>query len=80
MLTAIHWTLIASTAIGKVVAFVVLVIFAIAVPLTRIEIALRRRAAGTAREVAKNLAVAAFGVLGVFILLENARIFLAAAL
>ncbi|WP_448188909.1 hypothetical protein [Azospirillum sp. sgz301742] len=78
LVTAVYWLFILLTAVGKLVAFVALVVFAIALPLTRIQVAWARRAADIGRVLATNLAVAAFGVVGVFILLENARIFLAA--
>ena len=71
------WLFILLTAAGKLVAFLALVVFTIAVPLTRIQVARESRAADLSRVTASNLAIAAFGVVGVFILLENVRIFLA---
>lgn len=78
LVTAAYWLFILLTAAGKLLAFVVLVVFAIALPLSRIQIAREHRDADLGRVVATNLAVSAFGVVGVFVLLENARIFLAA--
>lgn len=78
LVTAAYWLFILLTAAGKLVAFVVLVVFAIALPLSRIQIARERHDADLGRVLATNLAVAAFGVVGVLVLLENARIFLAA--
>ncbi len=78
LVTAAYWLFILLTALGKLVAFVALVVFAIALPLSRIQVARERRAADLGRVTTTNLAVAAFGVVGVFILLENIRIFLIA--
>ncbi|MBP2292902.1 MULTISPECIES: hypothetical protein [Azospirillum] len=75
MLVAVaYWLFILLTALGKVVAFVALVVFTIALPLARIQTAER-----FGRAVLSDMAVIGFGVLGVFLLLENVRIFLAAA-
>jgi len=78
LVTAAYWLFILLTAAGKLVAFVALVVFAIALPLSRIQVALRRHAADLGHVFATNLAVVVFGVAGVFVLLENARIFLIA--
>ncbi|HYG88978.1 MAG TPA: hypothetical protein VD978_22275 [Azospirillum sp.] len=76
--TAIYWLFIALVATGKVVAFVALVVFAIAMPLARIQVARQRPSRGLDRAVATNLGIAALGLVGVYVLLENARIFLQA--
>lgn len=75
MLVAVaYWLFILLTALGKVVAFVALVVFTIVMPLARIQAAER-----FGRAVLSDMAVIGFGVLGVLVLLENVRIFLAAA-
>lgn len=71
--TVAYWLFILLTAAGKLVAFVALVVFAIALPLTRIQTAER-----FGQAVMVDLAIIGFGVVGVFVLLENVRIFLAA--
>ena len=76
LITAAYWLFILLTAAGKLVAFVTLVVFAIALPLSRIQVARETHAADLGRVTVMNLALAASGVVGVFILLENARIFL----
>lgn len=78
LVTAAYWLFILLTAAGKLVAFVALVVFAIALPLSRIQIARAQHAADFDRVLLSNLAIAAFGVVGVFVLLENVRIFLIA--
>lgn len=78
MVLAAYWLFLLLTAAGKVVAFVAWVVFAIALPLTRIQVARERRAPDFRRVLTANLAVAGCGVVGVFVLLENTRIFLAA--
>ena len=77
LITAAYWLFILLTAAGKLLAFVTLVVFAIALPLTRIQVACEAHAADLGQIALTNGVIAAFGVLGVFILLENARIFLA---
>jgi hypothetical protein len=74
VVTVAYWLFILLTAAGKLVAFVALVVFAIARPLFRIQTAER-----FGPSVMVDLATIGFGVLGVFVLLENVRIFLAAA-
>ena len=74
LVTVAYWLFILLTAAGKLVAFVALVVFAIALPIVRIQTAER-----LGRAVVVDLATIGFGVLGVFVLLENVRIFLAAA-
>ena len=74
LVTVAYWLFILLTAAGKLVAFVALVVFAIALPIVRIQTAER-----FGRAVVVDLATIGFGVLGVFVLLENVRIFLAAA-
>lgn len=76
MVTAAYWLFILLTAAGKAVAFLAWVVFAIALPLTRIQVARERHAPDLGRVVAQNLLVAGAGLIGVFVLLENARIFL----
>lgn len=78
VVTAAYWLLILLTAAGKVVAFAVWVVFAIALPLTRIQVARERQSPDFRTVLTTNLAVATCGVVGVFVLLENARIFLTA--
>lgn len=78
MVMAAYWLFILLTAAGKLVAFAVLVVFAIALPLTRIQVARERHAPGFRRVLATNLGIAVCGVAGVFVLLENVRIFLSA--
>lgn len=78
MVTATYWLFILLTAAGKLVAFAALVVFAIALPLTRIQVARAQRAPDCGRVVMANLAIAGAGVVGVFVLLENIRIFLTA--
>ena len=78
MLTAAHWLFLLLTAAGKAVAFAVWVVFAIALPLTRIQVARAQRGPDFGKVLTTNLAVAACGVVGVFVLLENIRIFLVA--
>ncbi|WP_448207013.1 hypothetical protein [Azospirillum sp. sgz302134] len=79
LVTLAYWLFILLTALGKIVAFVALVVFAIALPLSRIQVARRDRVANFSQVLMVDLAIAAFGVMGVFLLLENVRIFLAAA-
>lgn len=74
LVTIAYWLFILLTAAGKLVAFVALVVFAIALPIFRIQTAER-----FGRAMVIDLATIGFGVLGVFVLLENVRIFLTAA-
>ncbi|WP_431862096.1 hypothetical protein [Azospirillum sp.] len=78
MVTAAYWLFLLLTAAGKVVAFAAWVVFAIALPLTRIQVAREQHAPDFGRVLTTNLAVAGCGVVGVFVLLENVRIFLTA--
>lgn len=74
---ATYWLFISLVAAGKVVAFVALVVFAIAMPLTRIQVALQRPGLDRV-SLLKDLGMTVFGLIGVYVLLENARIFLQA--
>lgn len=78
LVTTGYWLFILLTGLGKLVAVGVLLIVFIAIPLTRIQIAASLRGRDRARAVAGNMAVAACGVLGVLIMLDNIRIFLEA--
>lgn len=69
-----YWLFIGLTAIGKLVAFATLLVFAIALPLARI-----RTAEKFGQAAMVDLAIVGFGILGLFVLLENLRIFLTAA-
>jgi len=78
MMAATYWLFIALVSIGKVVAIAAWIIYAIVLPLTRIQVAAQRRSNGFDRSMLGNLAFAAVGVVGTYVLLENVRIFTAA--
>lgn len=93
LVTATYWLFMLLTALGKLVAFAALVVFTIALPLTRIQIALNqqsegqksegqrsegRRSLASRRDLLVDFAVIGFGLVGVLVMLENLRIFLSA--
>src|SRR4051794_18471801 len=54
LVTAVYWLFILLTVAGKLVAFVALVVFAIALPLTRIQVAKARHDADLGHVLATN--------------------------
>ncbi len=76
LITAVYWLFIALVATGKMISFVTLIIFTIAMPLTRIQIARQRFPRDLARIPRADLGMVVFGVVGTYVLLENIWIFL----